>query len=46
VVLSGAATAAQLLSNLRAGEVTVPDLPELAEPPAAYWGRRSQRPWE
>jgi len=46
VVLSGAATAGQLLSNLRAGEVTVPDLPELAEPPAAYWRRRSQRPWE
>jgi aryl-alcohol dehydrogenase-like predicted oxidoreductase len=50
VVLSGAATAAQLASNLRAAEVhlspvQLDDLAELAESPAAYWTHRSQLPW-
>ncbi|MFF3587788.1 aldo/keto reductase [Streptomyces sp. NPDC002387] len=50
VVLSGAATVDQLVSNLHA---TVPDLDEeqlarletLAEDPGAYWERRGQLPW-
>ncbi|GHB62871.1 oxidoreductase [Streptomyces viridiviolaceus] len=50
VVLSGAATVAQLGSNLHA---TVVDLDEdqrarlaaLAEDPSAYWERRAQLPW-
>jgi aryl-alcohol dehydrogenase-like predicted oxidoreductase len=45
VVLSGAATVDQLESNLRADGLSVPPLPDLAEPPADYWGRRSRRPW-
>lgn len=50
VVLSGAATTAQLSSNLRAAEVELTpdqleDLAALAEPPAAYWAQRSQLPW-
>jgi aryl-alcohol dehydrogenase-like predicted oxidoreductase len=45
VVLSGAATADQLRSNLSALEVSLPVLPDLAEPAAAYWAQRSQRPW-
>nr|WP_202239494.1 aldo/keto reductase [Streptomyces sp. SN-593] len=50
VVLSGAATAAQLASNLRAREVVLTAdqlgaLAELAEPPAAYWRHRAGLPW-
>lgn len=50
VVLSGAATTAQLSSNLRAADVTLTpdqleDLAVLAEPPAAYWAQRSELPW-
>jgi aryl-alcohol dehydrogenase-like predicted oxidoreductase len=45
VVLSGAVTPGQLAGNLAA--LTVGELPDidLAEPPAAYWARRSARPW-
>jgi aryl-alcohol dehydrogenase-like predicted oxidoreductase len=45
VVLSGAATVDQLQSNLRADGLAVPPLPDLAEPPVDYWGRRSRRAW-
>lgn len=50
VVLSGAATTAQLSSNLLAADVELtPDqlegLAGLAEPPAAYWAHRSRLPW-
>ena len=45
VVLSGAASVAQLASNLTAIGVAVPELPNLAEPPEAYWATRSDRPW-
>jgi aryl-alcohol dehydrogenase-like predicted oxidoreductase len=48
VVLSGAVTPGQLRANL--GALTVGGLPDrdldLAEPPAAYWSRRSGRPWQ
>jgi aryl-alcohol dehydrogenase-like predicted oxidoreductase len=45
VVLSGAATVDQLMSNLRAAEVVVGGLPELAEPVGQYWAERSARRW-
>jgi aryl-alcohol dehydrogenase-like predicted oxidoreductase len=45
VVLSGAATLDQLLSNLRAAHVVVGGLPELAEPAEQYWAERSARRW-
>jgi aryl-alcohol dehydrogenase-like predicted oxidoreductase len=45
VVLSGAATVDQLLSNLTAQRLPAPDLPDLAEPATDYWGQRSRRPW-
>ncbi|MFJ2955305.1 aldo/keto reductase [Streptomyces sp. NPDC087270] len=50
VVLSGAATAAQLTSNLRARQVVftptqLATLAELAEPPSAYWRHRAGLPW-
>ena len=45
VVLSGAATVGQLTSNLRAVEIGAPEMPDLAEPAAAYWAARSARPW-
>jgi aryl-alcohol dehydrogenase-like predicted oxidoreductase len=47
VVLSGAATAAQLESNLTALELD-PDpalLEELREEPSKYWDERSALPW-
>ena len=49
-VLSGAATADQLASNLAAtGDMLPPaaleELAELAEPPTDYWAARSRRPW-
>jgi aryl-alcohol dehydrogenase-like predicted oxidoreductase len=49
-VLSGAATAEQLASNLAAAAVHLPpaaldELAALAEPPAEYWAARSRRPW-
>ncbi|MER6557046.1 aldo/keto reductase [Streptomyces sp. NPDC001027] len=50
VVLSGAATAAQLASNLHAAVVDLDDdqldrLNVLSEDPQAYWERRSRLPW-
>ncbi|MCZ4512853.1 aldo/keto reductase [Streptomyces sp. ActVer] len=50
VVLSGAATAVQLSSNLHAAVVDLDDeqqsrLDALAEEPVAYWVRRGQLPW-
>jgi aryl-alcohol dehydrogenase-like predicted oxidoreductase len=50
IVLSGAATSEQLLSNAKALEVTWDDelaasLSSLAEAPAVYWAKRSQMPW-
>ncbi|MFJ3984685.1 aldo/keto reductase [Streptomyces fungicidicus] len=50
VVLSGAATTAQLASNLHAAVVDLTDeqasrLTALAEEPGAYWERRGQLPW-
>jgi aryl-alcohol dehydrogenase-like predicted oxidoreductase len=45
VVLSGAATVDQLMSNLRASDVEFRGLPELAEPAARYWAERSARRW-
>jgi len=50
VVLSGAATVAQLTSNLHAPAVDLDDghlerLAGLAEDPHVYWERRAQLPW-
>jgi aryl-alcohol dehydrogenase-like predicted oxidoreductase len=47
VVLSGAVTPAQLVSNLRAVDLaeTTGDWPEIAEPPNEYWSRRSTLVW-
>jgi len=50
VVLSGAATTAQLTSNLRAASVDLTEehtarLTALTEEPAAYWSHRSRLPW-
>ncbi len=48
LVLSGAATADQLRSNVRAAAVppdAIADLPPLAEEPAAYWATRAELPW-
>ncbi|MFJ8023974.1 aldo/keto reductase [Streptomyces sp. NPDC096311] len=50
VVLSGAATSAQLASNLHAavvdlGEDQLTRLAPLAEDPDVYWERRGQLPW-
>lgn len=50
VVLSGAATEAQLASNLmaldiRLNETHLAALQPMAESPDAYWTRRSQLPW-
>jgi aryl-alcohol dehydrogenase-like predicted oxidoreductase len=46
VVLSGAATAGQLESNLAALEITYGgQLDHLAEEPDAYWARRAELPW-
>jgi aryl-alcohol dehydrogenase-like predicted oxidoreductase len=45
IVLSGAATVDQLESNVRALEVAVPEIPDLAEPAEEYWSARSARPW-
>lgn len=45
VVLSGAVTTGQLLSNLAALDVRAQDVPALAEEPTAYWSRRAARPW-
>ena len=49
-MLSGAATVAQLNSNLAARELGWDDelerrLARLAEEPAAYWATRSELPW-
>ncbi|WP_149552368.1 aldo/keto reductase [Streptomyces marokkonensis] len=50
VVLSGAATATQLASNLHAAVVDLTDdqlsrLAALVEEPSAYWERRGELPW-
>jgi aryl-alcohol dehydrogenase-like predicted oxidoreductase len=45
VVLSGAATVVQLLSNLRATDVVFGGLPEMAESAEQYWAERSARRW-
>jgi aryl-alcohol dehydrogenase-like predicted oxidoreductase len=45
VVLSGAASVAQLQANLEPVDLTGEDLVALAEPPAQYWSHRSQLPW-
>jgi aryl-alcohol dehydrogenase-like predicted oxidoreductase len=50
VVLSGAATLAQLESNLSALDVTWDDeleqrLAGVAREPAAYWAERAELPW-
>ncbi|MEG8278489.1 aldo/keto reductase [Streptomyces sp. AHA2] len=50
VVLSGAATTAQLASNLHAAAVDLDDdqldrLASLAEEPRVYWERRGRLPW-
>ncbi|MFI5569953.1 aldo/keto reductase [Streptomyces sp. NPDC051740] len=50
VVLSGAATTAQLASNLHAAAVDLTDdqvsrLAALVEEPRAYWERRGELPW-
>jgi aryl-alcohol dehydrogenase-like predicted oxidoreductase len=50
IVLSGASTADQLISNLQALEVQVDEntlttLLSLAEQPAEYWSYRSKLPW-
>ncbi|MFD8383682.1 aldo/keto reductase [Streptomyces sp. NPDC059679] len=50
VVLSGAATTAQLGSNLAAAQLTLDEaqretLASLAEPPEDYWHHRAQLPW-
>ncbi|CAM5312133.1 MULTISPECIES: aldo/keto reductase [Streptomyces] len=50
VVLSGAATTAQLASNLHAAVVDLDEerlarLSSLAEEPAAYWEKRGRLPW-
>ena len=50
VVLSGAATVAQLESNLKAREITWNDeleqqLATLSEDPEHYWARRAELPW-
>ena len=50
VVLSGAATATQLASNLHAAVVDLDEdqlarLAELVEKPQAYWEQRGQLPW-
>lgn len=50
VVLSGAATAVQLASNLHAAVVDLDEdqlgrLASLVEEPGAYWERRGQLPW-
>jgi aryl-alcohol dehydrogenase-like predicted oxidoreductase len=50
VVLSGAATVAQLASNLHAAAVDLTDeqlarLASLVEEPSAYWARRGGLPW-
>ncbi|MER6134765.1 aldo/keto reductase [Streptomyces sp. NPDC001815] len=50
VVLSGAATAVQLASNLHAAVVDLDEeqtagLAALAEEPVAYWAHRGQLPW-
>ena len=50
IVLSGAATVAQLASHIAAVEVVLDDearatLAGLAEPPARYWATRAALPW-
>jgi aryl-alcohol dehydrogenase-like predicted oxidoreductase len=45
VVLSGAASVAQLRTNLEALALPALDVPDLAEAPADYWAARGGRPW-
>ncbi|MFI5889644.1 aldo/keto reductase [Actinoplanes sp. NPDC051513] len=45
IVLSGAATAGQLTSNLRAEQITAGWPDDLAVPAGQYWQERSRLPW-
>lgn len=45
VVLSGAVTPDQLVSNVAAVSFDPAELAELAEPAEQYWSTRSRRPW-
>jgi len=45
MVLSGAATAGQLISNLRAESITARFDPDLSMPADRYWRERSGLPW-
>jgi aryl-alcohol dehydrogenase-like predicted oxidoreductase len=45
VALSGAATPAQLESNLAALEIDTEPLDGLVEDPETYWEKRSELPW-
>jgi aryl-alcohol dehydrogenase-like predicted oxidoreductase len=45
VVLSGAVTVDQLRSNLDGLDLPETAVPDIAEPPDAYWAERSGRPW-
>jgi len=45
VVLSGAATVDQLVSNLRALDIGAEGLPDVAVSADEYWAARSARPW-
>ena len=45
VVLSGAATVAQLASNLKSADLVPVGVPDIAEPAGHYWAERSARPW-
>jgi aryl-alcohol dehydrogenase-like predicted oxidoreductase len=45
VVLSGAATVDQLISNMRALDIRAEGLPDLAVPADEYWAARAARPW-
>jgi aryl-alcohol dehydrogenase-like predicted oxidoreductase len=45
IVLSGAATAAQLASNMRAEAITARFGPDLSMPADRYWRERSSLPW-
>ena len=45
VVLSGAATVEQLISNLRGLDIGAAEVPDIAERADVYWAARSARPW-
>jgi aryl-alcohol dehydrogenase-like predicted oxidoreductase len=46
MVLSGASTSEQLVSNIKSLEVpSILDLEDFSEPPESYWGERSRLEW-